>query len=105
MRISDCSINTTSNKLHNKLSLSSIENDIMKDLRKYSNLFNIEFVDDYRLSDIIITNTSYPDDILEYSNKNNIPKIKRMDGIFNTNTTKDRNISLNTSAVQSEKVI
>jgi glycosyltransferase involved in cell wall biosynthesis len=105
MRIFDCSINTTSNKLHNKLSLGSIENDIMKDLRKYSNLFNVEFVDDYKLSDIIITNTSYPDDILEHSIKHNIPKIKRMDGIFNINAIKDRNISLNNAASQSDKVI
>lgn len=104
MKIFDCSINEISNALHDKSSLGPIENDIMSDLKKYSKVFGHEFVDDYKKSDVIITNTMYPDKILRYS-ENRIPRIKRMDGIFNTNSTKHRNDILNKAATQSDKVI
>lgn len=105
MKIFDCSINNYSNRVHDINSLGPIENDIMSDLKKYSKIFSHEFVDDYKKSDLIITNTTYPDNILEWCRIHNIPKIKRMDGIFNTNENKHRNIPLNEAAIQSDMVI
>ena len=107
MRIFDCSISSESNKLHDSNSLGPPQNDIMSDLRKYSELYGVEFVDDYKQSDVIITNTVYPDYILKYSDMNKIPRVKRMDGIcsFSMNDLKHRNEPLNTAALQSDKVI
>ena len=105
MKIFDCSINNISNNLHNVNSLGPLENDIMSDLRKYSSKFNVEFVDDYKKCDVIITNTIYPDKVLDYSIKNNITKVKRMDGIFSINELEHRNTPLNIAAQQSDKVI
>lgn len=100
----DCSINNTSEKLHTKSNLGPKENDIMRDLHKYSSLYGFERVFDYKNADVIITNTIYPNDILEYSIQNNIPRIKRMDGIY-YNENKHKNDLLNKAALQSDHVI
>lgn len=78
----DCSINEISQKLHNINSYGPKENDIMYDLGIYANKFGFNRVYDYKLADIIITNTYYTEEILEWSNINKIPRIKRMDGIY-----------------------
>jgi hypothetical protein len=100
----DCSINHISNKIHTKSNLGPKENDIMRDLHKYSNLYGFERVFDYKDADIIITNTFYPDQILDWSIKNNIPRIKRMDGVY-YNENKHKNDLLNKAALQSDHVI
>lgn len=101
----DCSINEYSNKNHNKDSYGPVENDIMRDLTKYAHLYSFERIYDYKKADIIITNTIYPDKILKWSDKKNIPLIKRMDGIYWQNNLKYKNIALNTAALQSNEVI
>ena len=101
----DCSINTASNKEHNTISLGPIENDIMKDLNQYSILFSFTRTYNYEEADIIITNTSYPNEILEWSEKHSIPKIKRMDGIYWQNDLIYKNGILNDAALQSDHVI
>ena len=100
----DCSINQVSNDLHTKSNLGPKENDIMRDLYKYSNLYGFERVFDYKDADVIITNTIYPEQILEWSTQNNIPRIKRMDGIY-YNENKYKNDLLNKAANQSDYVI
>lgn len=101
----DCSINDYSNDNHNKDSYGPMENDIMRDLTKYAHLYNFERIYDYKKADIIITNTVYPDKILKWSNKKNIPLVKRMDGIYWQNNLKYKNIALNIAATQSNEVI
>jgi len=101
----DCSINDISDKMHNINSYGPIENDIMRDLTKYAHLYNFERVYDYKLADVIITNTVYPIDILEWSNKKDIPLIKRMDGIYWQNDLKYKNGLLNRAALESDMVI
>ena len=101
----DCSINDISNQLHNKESFGPIENDIMYDLNQYSHLFGFKRTYNYKEADIFITNTIYPIDILEWSNKHSIPKIKRMDGIYWKNNLLYKNIPLNKSAKESDHVI
>ena len=87
----DCSINKISNSLHNIKSLGPIENDIMSDLNKYSKDFNWQRVYDYEKADILVTNSIYPDYILEFCEKHSIPKVKRMDGIYWQNSLKYKN--------------
>jgi len=101
----DCSINITSNREHNTNSLGPIENDIMKDLSLYSFLFGFTRTYDYKESDVFITNTTYPQEILEWSENHSIPKIKRMDGIFWQNDILTKNELLNEAALQSDHII
>lgn len=101
----DCSNNDISNKTHNVDSLGPYENDIMKDLDIYSNIFGFQRVDDYKEADIIITNTIYPTEILKWSKKHNIPRIKRMDGIYWMDGLLHKNKILNKAAKQSDHVI
>lgn len=101
----DCSNNDISNKTHDPNSLGPVENDIMKDLNQYSILFGFKRTYDYKNADVIITNTIYPDEILEWSEKNSIPKIKRMDGIYWQNNLLYKNEPLNKAALESDEVI
>lgn len=101
----DCSINKQSNHAHSPTSMGPVENDIMKDLYRYSKFHGFKRVYDYKEADIVITNTIYPDEILKWCEENNIPKVKRMDGIFWQNDLLDKNIELNNSALVSDHVI
>lgn len=101
----DCSINDISNSNHGGSSLGPIENDVMFDLGKYSNYFGWERTYDYKQSDLIITNGFYTNDILKWSEKYSIPKIKRMDGVYWQNNLKYKNDIYNKAALQSNHVI
>lgn len=101
----DCSNNSISNQAHNNKSLGPIENDIMKDLNQYSNLFGFKRIYNYKEADVFITNTIYPDEILEWAEKHFIPKIKRMDGIYWQNNLIHKNEKLNKAALESDHVI
>lgn len=101
----DCSINESSNRLHKRSNMGPKENDIMRDLSIYASNFGFKRVYNYEESNIIITNTIYPDDILNWSIENNIPKVKRMDGIYWKNDMKYKNDQLNLAAQQSDMVI
>lgn len=101
----DCSINKISNVRHNDSNLGPLENDIMADLNKYSLSYGFERVDDYKKADIIITNTIYPRDILEWSSKYQIPRMKRMDGIYWMCDVVHKNEALNIAAEQSDHII
>ena len=101
----DCSINSVSNKTHNKDSLGPVQNDIMKDLNQYSNLFGFRRTYNHEEADIFITNTTYPYKILDWSKKHSIPKIKRMDGIYWQNNLIHKNQKLNDAALMSDHVI
>ena len=87
----DCSINKESDLLHRSVSLGPVENDMMFDLGKYAKDFGWERIYDYKKSDLIITNGFYPEEILNWSIKNSIPLVKRMDGVYFLNKFKDRN--------------
>ena len=101
----DCSINELSNSLHNKESMGPLENDMMIDLGKYANYHGWERIYNYKQADLIITNGFYTDDILEWSNKNSIARIKRMDGIYYQNTFEYKNVIYNKAAKESNHVI
>jgi len=101
----DCSINSHSNRNHSDVSLGPVENDIMKDLNQYSILFGFRRTYNYEEADVIITNTIYPEEILEWSKKHSIPKIKRMDGIYWQDDLLHKNDKLNKAALESDHVI
>lgn len=101
----DCSINKDSNLLHRSTSLGPVENDMMSDLGKYAKNFGWERIYDYKKADLVITNGFYPEYILNWSTKNSIPLVKRMDGVYFMNSEKDRNIIHNEAAKQSNHVI
>jgi glycosyltransferase involved in cell wall biosynthesis len=100
IKIFDCSLNSFAPS-HRPNSLGPKENDIMFDLKKYSSLYGFEYVENYKKSDVIITNTNYPEYILNTS----IPKVKRMDGIYWDTRISERNIKLNEAAINSDLVI
>jgi len=104
LKIYDCSLNSFSPE-HRINSLGSKENDIMADLRKHQLDLSIDFVSDYKNADRIITNTTYTPYILKFAKENNIPLIKRMDGVFWREDLVERNVKLNEAAIQSNAVI
>jgi glycosyltransferase involved in cell wall biosynthesis len=87
------------NYFHREMSLGPKENDVMKDLKIYCFQHHFLPTNHFKDADIIITNTIFSDDIIEYAIKNHIPLIKRYDGVFWKNSEKERNISLNNSAI------
>ena len=88
-RVYDCS-NSSERPPHRSESFGPKENDIMRGLKKYCNVFGCEFIDQPQDADVIITNDIYPKDILALDK----PRVKRMDGVFWENRLKDRNESL-----------
>lgn len=101
----DCSINEISNLNHNIQSYGTFENDIMRDLGKYANNFGFERIYDYKCASIIITNTLFPKDVLIFAKNNNIPLIKRMDGIYWQKNLLYKNKYHNEAALSSNYVI
>jgi len=75
------------------------ENDVIRLLKEYSREFNSKFVNS--MGDIIITNDIFP----SYVKDIDMPKIKRMDGIYWHNDYKYKNDSLNESAQIADHVI
>ena len=104
LKIYDCSINSYA-PCHITSNLGPKENDMMFDLKRYQEVLGVKFVDDYNIADRIITNTTYTPEIIKHAIVNNIPLIKRMDGIFWRQDLVQRNIKLNEAALQSDTVI
>lgn len=100
IRIYDCS-NSPERHPHRSTSFCPKENDIMYGLKQYAHMFNYKFVNNPKISDVIITNDVFPEAIKGLK----IPKVKRMDGVFWQNHLKDNNIKLNESAMLADKII
>lgn len=96
----DCSINNEA-PVHRERSLGPKENDIMRDLKKYAYFHNFEHVSDPEEADVIITNTTFTQDILALKK----PMVKRMDGIYWQTKDVHRNELLNAAAKQADHVI
>jgi len=78
-----------------------IENDIMRYLKKYSNHFDCQFVETLKDANVAITNDVFTKEVA----KSNIPKIKRMDGIYWQKKFIERNEPLNSAAFMADHVI
>jgi glycosyltransferase involved in cell wall biosynthesis len=96
LRIYDCSNSHESN--HGK-DFGPRENDIIKILKEYSRYFEAKFVNS--MADVLITNDIFPTEVRNID----MPKIKRMDGIYWNNDQKHKNDELNLSAELSDHVI
>jgi glycosyltransferase involved in cell wall biosynthesis len=99
IKIFDCS--NSNERPVNRGNGCPLENDIMRYLKENSHKYNCIFVEDFSISDIIITNDVFP----KYIQDINKPKIKRMDGIYWQYDLLDRNILLNNSAQIADHVI
>ena len=99
LKIFDCS-NSTCRPLHRGFG-GPIENTIVRDLKKYASDYGCEFVLSLRDADVAFTNDVFTDSVVA----SNIPKIKRMDGVFFQDDLKNRNVSLNLAATQADMVI
>ena len=78
-----------------------IENDIIRYLKQYCSRYNCSFTEDVLKADVIITNDIFPSSLIGID----IPKVKRMDGVFFQEALKNRNDSLNYSAELADHVI
>jgi glycosyltransferase involved in cell wall biosynthesis len=99
-KIYDCS-NSDARPAHDSKNGGPVENDIMRGLKKFAFLFGFKFVSRPSDADVIITNDVFPYDILAYRK----PLVKRMDGIYWQPELRDRNKSLNGSALMADMVI
>jgi len=75
------------------------ENDIIKSLKEFARTFDSKFVNS--MADVLITNDIFPSELRDID----MPKIKRMDGIYWHNEQKHKNDQLNASAEISDHVI
>ncbi|MCK9542100.1 MAG: glycosyltransferase [Novosphingobium sp.] len=100
LKIYDCS-NTIERPTHRKISYCPVENTIVSDLKKYASDFNALWVSDINKADVLFTNDVFPSNVL----LSTIRKVKRMDGIFQLNSLKERNEKLNYSAQIADDVI
>lgn len=99
IKIFDCS--NSNERPQNRGNGGPIENDIMCYLKRYASIYDCIFVSDIESADIIITNDVFP----TYTTYYNVPKIKRMDGVFFQEQYRERNESLNLAARQANHVI
>ena len=96
IRIYDCSNSSESD--HGK-SYGPKDNDIISSLKEHSRQFDSKFVNS--MADIILTNDIFIDGVKGID----MPKIKRMDGIYWNNNYTYKNIPLNESAELADHVI
>jgi len=99
-KVYDCS-NSAERPPHRSENYGPKENDIMRGLKKYANVFDYEFIDNPTNADVIITNDIFPKDILSI----NKPRVKRMDGIFWQKAYLERNEPLKQAAMEADWVI
>lgn len=100
IKIFDCS-NSDFRPEHRAISKGPKQNDIMRYLHENAKRYSCEFTDDYKSSDVIITNDVYPDYVLKIDR----PRVKRMCSPYWRTNLLDRNIRLNKAAEQSNWVI
>lgn len=99
IKIHDCS-NSPERPSHRSNSGCPVENDMMKDLKKYCP-DDFKFVQDWNDADVIITNDIFPTSMIDSAKI----KVKRMDGIYWQEHLKERNEPLNHSAQKADLVI
>ena len=98
MKIHDCS--NSSERPANRGYGGAVENAVVTMLKRYAPAFDSEFVDDPHHADLIFTNDVYPSNIVHLD----IPRVKRMDGVFWQHGLKHRNVALNSAALISDHV-
>ena len=99
-KVFDCS-NSKERPKHRIVSLCPIQNTIVRDLKDYAHEFGYEFVESIFDADLLFTNDVFP----KITHTIDLPKVKRMDGVFQLNDFKSRNTVLNESARISDHVI
>ncbi len=77
------------------------ENDIVRYLKQWCSLFDCYFVGKWQDADVIFTNDVFPAEVVG----NNIPLVKRMDGVYFQRDMQERNKQYNLAAQQADNVI
>jgi len=78
-----------------------VENGMVSLLKKYARHYDAAFVDKPTEADVIFTNDVFPQDVL----KLNLPRVKRMDGVFWQEALRERNIPYVEAANKADAVI
>lgn len=99
MKIFDCS--NSSERPMNRHFGGPFQNEFVGYLKEFSKDFGCEFVEDYKKSDLIFTNDVFP----KHLSKIDLPKVKRMDGVFWQESLKERNEKYNLAAQMADHVI
>lgn len=99
IRILDCS-NSRERQEH-RGGRGPLTNDVMRYLQTYAADYGCIFTSDVAKADIIITNDVFPTSLQNIE----LPKLKRMDGVYFQNQFKVRNEPLNQSALLADHVI
>lgn len=99
MNVFDCS--NSAKRPATRGSGGPVENTIVRDLKKYGHLFCVNFVDYIQDADVVFTNDVFTDEALAMD----LPRVKRMDGVFFQEALKERNEALNEAAQQADWVI
>jgi len=77
-KLYDCSVNNFFKKHYPKHPLNR-ETELFKDLKIEANKYGFQFIADYRKCDILITNTCFDPDALDYAYKHKLKKINNKD--------------------------
>lgn len=99
IKIFDCS-NSCERPQH-RGGLGPFTNEVVHYLKTYADYYCCKFVDDLNKADVLFTNDVFPKSIQNVD----LPKVKRMDGVFFQKDLLERNLSLNESALISNHVI
>ncbi len=99
IRIFDCSNSVL--RPANRGYKGPVENTIVRDLKKYAHLYDSVFVDKIQDADVALTNDVFTKEVLT----RDIPRVKRMDGVFFQSALRERNSTLNRAAQQADLVI
>jgi len=78
-----------------------VENGMVSLLKKYARQYDATFVNKPTEADVIFTNDVFPQDVL----KLDLPRVKRMDGVFWQEEFRERNIPYARAAQQADRVI
>ena len=78
-----------------------VENDVLRYLKKYAENYDCLFVDELNQADVVVTNDVFTDEALA----SELPKVKRMDGVFSQYCEAGRNNAYNEAAQQADHVI
>lgn len=78
-----------------------LTNDVIRQLKEHAALLDLEFVENPACAHVLLTNDVFPETVAHYD----LPRFKRMDGIFHRDGLLSRNERLNKAAQEADHVV